>query len=148
MKIFTTLIYACLSLSLLGCDMTLNSAPPSYIKDVTVYKEGSDGVVVYVVLADHKGAMTTASGALDLTISEEEHSYILYSNTIPVDNTSFQKAKVGMGAFEHEVILYSLGRIPYSSFNTTPKDKSLGKVSIEFKTNTGKVIKGENSFMF
>jgi len=140
-----------------GC-MPLNSATPSYIKQVTSYKAGSDGLVIYIILADSSGAMTTASGALDLTISETKNEYSnpggfterksrLFSASLSVQRSTFQKAKVGLGAFEHEVILLSLGRIAYSSFSAAPKEMT-GKILVEFRTEDGHLLKGESTVFF
>jgi hypothetical protein len=48
----------------------LNQNPPDYMKDVLAYKEGSDGLVIYFILADSSGQMTTADGLINLIISE------------------------------------------------------------------------------
>jgi hypothetical protein len=101
------------SLVLSACSelMPLNDAAPSYVKQVSAYKEGSDGLVVYIVLADSTGAMTTADGTLELTISEEQRAYwrdeettarnlLLFSKRIPVSRSSFRRAKVGIGAYD------------------------------------------------
>jgi len=152
------ILFSCALLSACPDLMPLNSASPSYIKNVTSYKEGSDGIIVYIVLADSSGAMTTASGTLDMTISETKHKYSypsgmsertskLFSMHVPVWRSSFIETKVGRGAFEHDVILLSLGRITYSSFDATPKEMT-GKISVEFKTEGGKVIKGEDTILF
>jgi len=52
-----------------------------------------------------------------------------------------------MAHSQHDVILLSLGRITYSSFDATPKEMT-GKISVEFKTEGGKVIKGEDTILF
>ena len=129
---------------LVACDTKLNSAPPSYVKDITCYKEGSDGIMVYIVLADETGAMTTASGTLKLTILETEHSQPIFSLDLPVQHSLFQRAKVGMGAFEHEVLLLNIGRITYGSFSSPPEEMSTGKLMVELTTEDGRIIKGDN----
>ena len=146
-RLITTILLASLWL-LAACDAQLNSAPPSYVKDITCYKEGSDGIMIYIVLADETGAMTTASGTLKMTILESEYSYPIFSLDTPVQHSLFQRAKVGMGAFEHEVILLNLGRITYGSFSTPPKEMSTGKLVVELTTEDGRVIKGDKTCGF
>lgn len=155
------LLAAVVSGGLLGCDavLPLNDRPPSYIKQVTAYKEGSDGVLVYVVLADQSGQMTTSDGELELTISETQSKYSthsglterqleLYSTKHTVSKADFQRATVGMGAFEHDVILVTPGRIPYSRFRQSPTE-SFGKVNVTFTPKVGSSpIKGEEAVVF
>ncbi len=142
-----------------GCDLLLNDNPPSYIKDVVAYKEGSEGIEIYFILADDSGAMTTSDGTVFLTITETHTEWNtrvskfieieekLYSKTISVKKTDFRKAKVGTGAFEHEVILYLIGRVDYSSLTKKPSEMS-GKVKVEFQMPNGKLLKGETTIFF
>jgi|WetSurMetagenome_2_1015567.scaffolds.fasta_scaffold00054_21 hypothetical protein len=136
----------------------LNSAPPSYIKQVTAYKEGSDGLFIYIILADNTGAMTTASGTLALEIIGTHHDFslysrmvkqdlTLYSTSIPISNSSFRRTKVGRGAFEHEVIMFPIGRIVYSSFIMRPSNMT-GKVKVTFVTKDDRVLEGEETIFF
>jgi hypothetical protein len=143
-------------LLLLACDRIgpLNSAPPSYIKNVAAYKEGSDGIVLYIVLADSQGAMTIASGKLRVEIVETTYRHYpekaedqLFWSQFPVDRESFRRAKVGMGAFEHELILFTLGRITYDRFLRRPTEIS-GKVKVEFVTDDQRSLKGEETIIF
>ena len=153
-----------LALSLLvlsACDslVPLNSTTPSYVKQVAAYKEGSEGVAIYIVLADASGAMTTAKGVLTASISETKHDYSLNAGLsqrdiplfeltkIGVDRSSFRRAKVGMGAFEHELILLPLGRIPYQRFWHRPSELS-GKVKVDFVIEGGDTIHVEDTIIF
>jgi len=161
LKIIIAIALSCLCLS--GCDFLqlltpMNNAPPSYIKKIGSFNEGSDALVVYIVLADKTGAMTTAAGTLDVRIFETMTSYSsskgftsefvpLYKASYTVEISSFQRTKVGRGSFEHQVILVSLGRITYSRFLSMPKE-IMGKIFIEFKTKDGKVIKGNDTLVF
>ena len=145
---------------LTGCSdlMPLNNTPPSYIKRVTAYKEGSDGLFIYIVLADDTGAMTTAVGTLELEISETSHGFSrhggmakqnipLFSTRIAIRRASFRRSKVGLGAFEHEVIMFSVGRIAYSSFSKRPSEMT-GKAQVTFVTEDGRSLKGEETIIF
>ena len=53
----------------------LNTNPPSYVKDIVVYKEGYQGdfksYEVYFVLADDNGQMTTSNGSVTIEFAEE-----------------------------------------------------------------------------
>ena len=122
-------------------------------------KEGAEGLEIYFILADSSGAMTTSDGKVTLTIYETysrwsswsskfiERDLPLYSRSFNVKKTDFRKTKVGMGAFEHEVILYPIGRIKYSSFNRKPSEMT-GKVKLIFQTPGGRILKGEERVSF
>lgn len=140
--------------------LPLNNAPPSYIKEIVVYKEGSDGIVIYIILADVKGEMTTASGQLNLKITEthndisingnmSESNLSLFSSVLQVQKSSFRKTKVGLGAFEHEAILFSIGRVPYSDFTKTPSEIT-GEVKISFITSGSdtRLLEGKETVIF
>jgi len=134
-------------LLLMGCG--LNQNPPSYIKQVSAYKEGSDGLVIYFILADSSGAMTTSEGTAKIVITEERSSgkdTTLYQKTVTVNLSSFVKTKIGQGSFQREAILFSFGRIPYSSLTLKPQASS-GKVKIEF-TAGSKTMQGEDSIFW
>jgi hypothetical protein len=76
MKAIPILLLSTLMLTLLlGCDSVtpLNTQPPAYIKQLTVLKEGYEAVLIYVIFADGSGAMTTATGTLDLSIIDSDH---------------------------------------------------------------------------
>ena len=144
-------------LGLIGC-VSLNENPPNYIKSVVAYKEGP-GLAVYFVLADINGAMTTSDGRATLIISETkldwdsqyfeniERESVLYSNSFVIQKNNFCLTKVGIGAFEHNVILYSFGRIAYSSFRKQPTEM-FGKIKLIFQKPDGQIIEGEDSVLF
>lgn len=132
-----------------GVSCGVNQNPPSYVKDVAAYKEGSDGLVVYFILADSSGSMTTANGSVTIKIIEEistGRERELYSRTRNVSTTDFHKTKIGRGAFERDAILYSFGRLTYSSFVLKPNE-SMGKIKIEFTSN-GKTMNGEDTIFW
>lgn len=161
MKIKFKLILVLLIIAFTQCDnfntkkaTILNTKSPDYIKDIVAYKEGSEGLIIYFILADIDGAMTTSDGELIVSIVEEDGSgqYIiaygpLYQIKSDVKKENFIKTNVGTGSFQHEVILCSLGRIPYSEFIRKIK-YSVGKINIEFKLNNGKVLKGDTTIFF
>ena len=142
-----------------GCDLILNENPPHYIKNVAAYKEGTDGILIYFILADESGAMTTSDGSVTITVSETiskwsstnddyiEKDHVLYSTTIGAKKTDFRKTKIGMGAFERDAIIFPVGRIEYSLFRSNPSETT-GKVKIEFQRPDGKILKGEDSIFF
>lgn len=147
MKIMTRTIYSiigAIAISLInGCNK--NSNPPEYIKDVVAYKEG-DGVVVYYVLADANGQMTTAEGVYDLIISQEGNE--LLSSRREAHSMDFQNTEVGMGAFAHKVLLYPVGRIRYSDFRRFQNDNGVGKVEIRFRQEGKPILSGSTTLMF
>ena len=109
--------------------------------------------------SDDSGAMTTSDGKVYLTISETHSEWSgsdfveikdeLYSASFNVVKTDFQKTKVGLGAFEHEVILCSLGRIAYSSLRGF-KTSTTGEVEVEFlrSDGVGGVLRGSETVFF
>jgi hypothetical protein len=156
-KIFIFLLLLDIIL-LVACDQ-LNPNPPAYVKNVVTYKEGSDGVIIYFTLADGSGAMTTSDGTATVTISETHSEWNdwrsefveteekLFLKSFTVNKTDFQMAKVGMGAFEHKQLLYSFGRITYSSFYKEPSEMT-GKIVLEFRTPSGQILKGDEIIIF
>ncbi len=54
--------------------------PPSYIKDTVAYKEGSNGLVVYLILSDADGQMTRSSGVTTLKMYNPDN-LLAYSIT-------------------------------------------------------------------
>jgi hypothetical protein len=105
---------------LLGCDSftPLNTQPPAYIKQLTVLKEGYEAMLIYVILADSRGAMTTGSGTLDLSIIDSDNpKHVLYHERYPVTPQHFRRTSIGVGAYAHEAILVNIGRIPYQTLN-------------------------------
>lgn len=129
---------------------------PEYIKDISFQKEGSDGFIVYFTLVE-ESRLTGANGRVKLTISEEksdwqglerkslEHELYTFERSVTVSD--FRKVVLGMGPFERKSIIYSFGRMTYSSFSRKPTE-SMGKVIIEFTTPDGRVLKGEESIFF
>ncbi len=143
-------------LFIFGCSK-LNDNPPDYVKDGAAYKEGIEGLMIYFILADASGAMTTSEGKVSLTISEAHSKWFswsfefieteLYSMSFNVKKTDFRKAKMGIGASEREVILCPIGRIVYSSFSRKPSEMT-GKVKMIFQRPDGRILKGEERVFF
>src|SRR5512136_2664626 len=60
------ILFLMLAMAILGgCSMNTN--PPDYIKQFTVYKEG-DGIIIYFILADKSGQMTTYDGEATIEV--------------------------------------------------------------------------------
>ena len=130
---------------------------PAYVKDVVALQEGSDALAVYFILADQSGAMISASGSVKFSIVEIESHYgryagatetenILYSGHGTIKSSDFQDTKVGRGAFEHQAILYSIGRIPYTEFTHNPSGAT-GKIRLLFASDKDTVV-GEGRIIF
>lgn len=113
--------------------------------------------MIYFILADRSGAMTTSDGDVTVTIYQTEtiwsygeltdRDVILYRLSAHVTKRDFVKTTVGLGAFEHEVILCPIGRVTYSEFAMQPTETT-GKVVIDFKTPDGRVLRGEEVVFF
>ena len=137
-----------------GCNPLLNSNPPDYLKQFTAYKEG-DGIVVYFILADSSGQMTTCDGEATISIRASHYDYKgelkLFECGYPVRKENFVKTKIGMGMLERDAIVYSLGRISFQSFRYDAqgmKEKNWkGIIRFEF-AGVGRIFKGEESFYF
>ncbi len=145
---------------LCGCESTtpLNSNPPAYIKEVVAYKEGHEGMVVYLVLADEKGVETTADGTLTITISETEghgstaHYRELMKTNLVIMRSQFTKTTVGQGPYEREAVILSLGRLVQEDFLLKPLTRS-GDVSVYFRPtidvkDTERVLEGRTTVAF
>ena len=156
MRKWIIMLLTVITCSVLVAGCSLPTSAPTYIKDVVEYEEGTDGIVVYFVLADKNGAETTASGTVYLKIVQEESGYLtettittLYETSLYISKSDFYKVTVGMGAFERERIIYNFGRITYDQFDRYPSgDFASGKVIIEFTTASGLVLEGETSIFF
>lgn len=148
-KALTTTLIPLLLLAISGCiGESLPDEPPEYIKDVVAYREGP-GIVVYFILADKYGQMTTANG--NYTIEIIQGANTLYKKTQRIRKQSFVKAKAGMGPFEHEVIACYVGRIAYDQMDTYPTTDSLwgsGYVKVTFVTEDGRVLTEKESVFF
>lgn len=155
MKSFLSSILAIITFFALGC--SANDNPPEYIKSVVAYKEGLDALMIYIILADSRGEMTTADGKIHLSIREEgmkwdegrlvTTSEILYEKDFYVMKADFRNAKVGIGAFERKALIYPVGRIRYLSFKRLPTTMT-GKVQVNFNWEGVRFLKGETMVIF
>jgi nitrogen fixation protein FixH len=121
---------------------------PEYIKNVCAYKEGSDGIVVYFTLADAQGkTIACNSGTVTINIFEGEKEIFTFSLIVSKDY--FQKATVGLGSFQREVVACCLGRLKYSVLGCKPS--GWGKVEIRFWKPVemgGEILTGEDTLLF
>jgi hypothetical protein len=123
--------------------LPLGAKTPAYVKDVVCYKEGTDGIVVYFVLADEEGNEIAARGTAELYIYDiekewdsddgeyDEYEWDLLEVSVNVEPSDFRKVEVGLGAFERTRTIYSFGRIPYSVLDDEP-EYSTGRVVVDF----------------
>jgi hypothetical protein len=120
-----------LALLLVACDSIsppgpLNQNPPTYLKSLTVYREGYDGLVIYFVLADANGQPTAASGQFHLEIQDSRGTVSpLFMFSKPFTASQFSRATVGQGPYARGTILFSFGRIPYSAFIRTTSEQEV-----------------------
>ena len=124
-----------------GCMGSLNSNPPDHIKDISVIKEAS-GYQAYFILADKEGQETTSDGRYKINFSQGRGWYSLTNNATAA---KFQKAKLGMGAFEHEGIIYNIGIIPKSSLAKYGLDSGMADVTLTFTTPDNRTLEGEST---
>jgi hypothetical protein len=123
--------------------LALNTNPPSYIKDIVAYKEG-DGYVIYLTLADDRGALTSADGQITATIRDE--TWPVWTETYFVRRDHFRVTTVGYGAFERTTLLWSLGRISQQHFQLHPLRKTYGlTLEVVFFTTDGRQLKGSHN---
>jgi hypothetical protein len=135
-----------------------NTNPAEYVKDVVAYNEGSDGIMIYFVLSDANGQMTSAEGVFDLVINQtvtdysgyspSTKEYELLSSRIEAHLDQFQSTTIGMGAFEHKALLYPIGRISYSQFKYRVEQHANGKIEIRFRQEGKPTITGSTTVMF
>jgi hypothetical protein len=117
--------------------------------------------MVYFILADATGAMTTSPGKVTVAISENRHprsNYgegspsdyevtLLYSTSVSVNHSDFVRTKIGLGAFAHDAIICPIGRIKYASFSRAPQEPD-GKVAVSFELANGRTLKGNDTIFF
>jgi hypothetical protein len=147
-----SLFLAVLCLSWIGCK--INDNPPAYIKEVVAYKEGSDGLVIYIVLADAAGVPTSAEGYVTVCIfdkvsspSPSRRDCNLFERVSPVEHKDFQNTTIGHGNFQHKKVIFSLGRLTYREFRTRPVS-GIGTVAITFRPSIGLAMEGETTLVF
>jgi hypothetical protein len=129
-----------------GCiGSSLNSNPPDYVKTVSATKDGP-GLQIYFILADKSGAMTTADGKFVIEMTQKGNT-IYKSNPINVTKGTFEQRSVGMGNFAHDVVMYLVGRIPFSGMYSTPEN-GMGEVKITFTTSNGREMEGKDTVFF
>ncbi|MGA2315575.1 MAG: hypothetical protein ABSG71_04250 [Thermodesulfobacteriota bacterium] len=68
-----------------ACSERRNTNPPDYLKNLAAYKEG-DGLIIYFILADRNGQMTTCDGEATIEIRH-----------IPTDWDEIENALAKMG---------------------------------------------------
>lgn len=111
--------------------------PPAYVESVYATDAGTNGISIYYILADADGQMTTSDGTAKVIVKNNGITWTLNYN---VTKSDFQKAKVGRGAFEHEVILHNLGR------KQLDRDLSgTATVELTFTTPEGKEMTGKTT---
>jgi hypothetical protein len=109
--------------------------PPDYVDSLYTSAAGPDGMTAYFILADENGQMTTANGYMVLEVKDEDgRAYSRRSGNVTADQ--FTKAKIGMGAFEREAILFNIGRW------TFPGGSPSGRVTstLTFTTEDGREL--------
>jgi hypothetical protein len=147
-----SLLLSVLLLFLIGCK--INDNPPAYMKEVVAYKEGSDGLVVYMVLADASGAPTAAAGYATVCIFDKASSSSpsrrdcnLFERVYPVERTDFRNTTIEQGNFQHKKIIFSLSRLTYREFRAPPV-RGIGTVAVTFRPSIGTVMEGETTLVF
>jgi hypothetical protein len=122
-----------------------------YLKDVAAYKEG-DGVAVYIILAAKDGHQVSSDGYLTVSV-RASGTYAYYGGQLSYDRqvywrgdmvseSSFTTSTVGVGAFAHEALILSLGRITWDQLTPFPDFANHLTVSIGFTTADGRQLSG------
>lgn len=116
---------------------------PDYVKDVVAYPEGY-GIYVYFTLADRAGEQTASDGTAIVTYADWRYNYydgetyeILCRDTFPVRAEDFRLTTLGRGAFEHQGLIYPVGRSPLERFKKLRASSQTGKVSVRFIPTPG-----------
>ena len=98
----------------LSCGAPSNTNTPEYIKDLAIYREGEDGIFIYLVLADKADQPTASKGILEFAISHDNRvcEYIVAK----VNTNDFQKTEISMGPCKRDTILLPIGRFHVKGF--------------------------------
>jgi hypothetical protein len=133
-----TILLAC------GCvGNSLNSNPPEHIKAISAIKQ-ADGYQVYFILADQSGQETTSDGSYKMVIGDDKGSWVSRSKN--VTKAEFQSVKIGMGAFEHDGIIYNVGIINNTVLDSAGlRGSGAGKVTVHFTTPVNRTLEGEET---
>jgi hypothetical protein len=121
---------------------SINTASPAYIKDVTAYREGKDGVVVYFVLVDWNGNEIGSDGIVAISFYENiaEKDTLLWSTTKEVTQVNFSRVTIG----QSEQFICSLGRLfpQFDGYVDTLK------VKLVFIMPSGKSMEGNTTLFW
>ncbi len=117
-------------------------AEPTYIKTVAAYPEG-DGMYAYIVLVCSDGRECKADGLVSVVFYEQtlgfdaqagavtEYSMVHATPVTEVSRSDFTRTTVGVGEFEHEVLMLGLGHFSYSDFGRWPK-QPMGTIRVDW----------------
>ncbi len=125
-------------------DPTWKAGPddPEYISTVHLQTEGDDGVLVYFVVSAADIHITRGTGHLVLTIAQAWPELFRLERDLTPDD--FGSIDVGVGAFKHQTIAFSTGRIPFSQFRDWPSEgEAVAKVT--FTRPDGKELTGSGT---
>lgn len=91
---------------------------------MAIYHEG-DGIEIYFVLADEQGRPTAANGIfwLRLTLKDAWESQIIWLQS-KVKISDFKRTHIGIGPYERESTILSIGRFSYDELNHIRKRNS------------------------
>jgi hypothetical protein len=109
--------------------------------EITTYKQG-DGFGSYIILHEQTDAMTRYDGKLRVEIYKDEK--LLKTTSYIVKKGDFVDTTAGLGAFEHDVTICSLGRTSYDEIGFDLEGTSL-EIRAYFETPDGKVLKDKTS---
>lgn len=117
-----------------------------YMKELVVLSEGTDGLSIYIILADDRGQQVRAQGTVEVKVRDEDNDKMLFYQAYEVDESDFVHTTVGLGAFEHKATLLSLGRISYDDLKYIPKGRYPELlVVVVFTEKDGKQVKGHDN---
>ncbi len=102
----------------------LQALPPSYIKTVVAYKEGSDGVVIYFILANDCGEMIASKGTVTVSILQDSKE--IFTRSFAVETSDFYKTTIGIGPLHVKLLSAVLAEYPIQHFLHNLPQGSLG----------------------
>ncbi|MCX6816126.1 MAG: hypothetical protein NT120_04725 [Candidatus Aenigmarchaeota archaeon] len=134
------------------CEGYQNSSKPATGIDTVYVDKNSNSIFGYIALQNEDGYATTSNGIVNFTV-EEGSSFIdvipvriLYTKSVAVSQYDFHQEAVGLGALQHQTILYSF-TMKYSDFDIQPS-LDYGYLVVRFTTESGKTFTKTQQFSF
>lgn len=124
-----------------------NENPPKILKAVEVRKDGPDGLIVSMVLADEEGEPTSATGLLLVEIqglSREDSVFTVTELDTALTEASFRPLTFGAGSLQKKMLGFETARLVYrnsQNASTYQKTNQKGIMQVSFKPEGGPVLR-------